>query len=634
MFSAPPSNLAEGFRGEDEHMCGIAGWVDWTRDLSGEASTVKRMGETLYSRGPDTAGYWSHPHALFAHRRLIVVDPTGGVQPMTTTFGEKDYTIVYNGELYNTEDIRKELLALGFQFKSYSDTEVALVSYIAWGPECVKKFNGIFAFAIWDHHRERIFMGRDRLGVKPLFFSRVGRGIVFGSEIKALLAHPAVEPIVSTEGLAEVFAIGPARTPGVGVYENIEEVRAGHILIGTRDKIETQCYWQLESYNHTDSLEKTIEIVREFMIDIVERQLISDVPIATFLSGGLDSSVVSAIAAKYFEKQGRDALHTYAIEFKDMEKHFQANAFQKSLDGPWAEKISKFIGSEHHRVIFDTPQLEEALLNPLATRDLPGMADIDTSLFLFCQRVKKDVTVALSGEAADEVFGGYPWFHREESLKADTFPWSLRLHERVNIMSDDLKGTIKPYDYVQTRYQEALSEVPRLPGESDKDARIREIGYLSITRFMPTLLDRKDRMSMGSGLEVRVPFCDHRLVEYVFNIPWAMKTAGNQTKGILREAMRGYLPDDALYRKKSPYPSTPNPNYLELVRKKALEVLNDSTSPILPFIDANSVRALAKSSHQATEHRPWFGQIMGTAQMFHYLYETNEWMKTYNVRVK
>lgn len=615
-------------------MCGITGWVDWSRDLRDDLSTVQAMGDALCSRGPDADGFWVSNHAVFAHRRLIVVDAAGGRQPMTRTFGSHEYTIVYNGELYNTEDIRKELLLLGYHFEGYSDTEVLLVSYVAWGPDCVDKLNGIFAFAIWDDTQQRLFMGRDRLGVKPLFISRVGQGVIFGSELKALLRHPAIEPILDEQGLAEVFSIGPARTPGVGVFRNIEELRPGHILVGTPDGVKIKPYWSLQSYEHEDSLETTIERVRELMIDIVERQLISDVPIATFLSGGLDSSVVSAIASRYFQQTGRDALHTYAIEFKDMEKHFTANAFQKSLDGPWAEKISAFIGSVHHRVIFDTPDLEEHLLHPLHTRDLPGMADIDTSLFLFCKRVKEDVTVALSGEAADEVFGGYPWFHREESLRADTFPWSLRLLERMGIMSDQLNQLIKPYEYVRDRYREALSEVPKLPGENPRDARIREIGYLSITRFMPTLLDRKDRMSMGSGLEVRVPFCDHRLVEYVFNIPWSMKTAGNEVKGVLRKAMEGYLPEDALHRKKSPYPSTPNPEYLALVRNKALQVVNDPSAPIQPFVDASSVRALAQMSYNPSEHRPWFGQIMGTAQMFHYLYETNEWMKEYNVRVK
>ncbi|TDY46301.1 asparagine synthase (glutamine-hydrolysing) [Alicyclobacillus sacchari] len=615
-------------------MCGFTGWVDWYRDLTSETQTIKAMGDTLVARGPDADGLFVDPHALFAHRRLVVVDPEGGKQPLTRRFGERAYTIAYNGELYNTEDLRQQLLAEGFTFHGYSDTEVLLVSYVAWGEDCVSKFNGIFAFAIWDAANQRLFMGRDRLGVKPLFISRVGQGIVFGSELKALLRHPEIEPVIDEQGLAEIFAIGPARTPGVGVFVGIEEVRPGHILIGTPNGIQTKRYWQLQSIEHSDSLEKTVETVRDLMIDTVERQLVSDVPLATFLSGGLDSSVVSAIAARYYRKKGRPPLHTYAIEFQDMEKHFTANAFQKSLDGPWAQMISEHIGSVHHRIVFDTPDLERHLLDPLLARDLPGMADIDTSLFLFCRRIKEDVTVALSGEAADEVFGGYPWFHREDALAADTFPWSLRLHERMGVMSDALKQAIRPQEYVQERYLEALSEVPRLPGESGREARVREIGYLSITRFMPTLLDRKDRMSMGSGLEVRVPFCDHRLVEYVFNIPWALKTAGNEVKGVLRQAMADFLPHEALYRKKSPYPSTPNPAYLALVRSKALDMLGDSSSPILPFIDANAIRALARMSEQPSEHRPWFGQIMGTAQMFHYLYEVNEWLRRYNVRVK
>ncbi|SIS84579.1 asparagine synthase (glutamine-hydrolyzing) [Alicyclobacillus vulcanalis] len=614
-------------------MCGIAGWVDWTRDLRSEIDTVKRMGQALVSRGPDASGWFAAAHALFAHRRLIVVDPEGGKQPMTRTVNGRSYTIVYNGELYNTEELRRDLASRGYGFDGYSDTEVLLVSYIAWGEACVERLNGIFAFAIWDQAEEKLVLGRDRLGVKPLFFTRIGEGLAFGSELKALLAHPSVEPVIDETGLAEIFAIGPARTPGLGVFKGVEEVKPGHLLIARPDGISVRRYWKLESYEHTDSLEKTVETVRDLFIDTVERQLVSDVPLGTFLSGGLDSSAVSAVAAHYYQKMGRDRLHTYAIEFVDMEKYFQANAFQKSLDGPWAKMIAEHIGSIHHPIAFDTPDLERHLADPLFARDLPGMADIDTSLYLFCRRVKQDVTVTLSGEAADEVFGGYPWFHREDALAADTFPWSLRLFERMAIMSDELKQRIRPEEYVKERYREALAEVPRLPGETGRDARVREIGYLSITRFMPTLLDRKDRMSMASGLEVRVPFCDHRLVEYVFNLPWEVKTAGGEVKGILRLAMEDFLPREALYRKKSPYPSTPHPAYLALVRDKALAMLDDPSSPILPFVDANAIRALAEMSKRPMEHRPWFGQIMGTAQMFHYLWEVNEWMKAYRVRV-
>lgn len=614
-------------------MCGIAGWVDWKRDLSHERETAIAMGESLVCRGPDTGAVWMSKSAALAHRRLIVVDPAGGAQPMTRQYGERSYTMVYNGELYNTEDIRKDLLARGHSFASYSDTEVLLASYAQWGPACVERLNGIFAFAIWEEVSGTLFMGRDRLGVKPLFYSRVGDGIAFGSELKALLNHPEVSHAVTAEGLAEIFAIGPARTPGHGIFRDIHELRAGHILLADADGMRIRQYWKLESCEHPDDLEATAGTVRELMIDTVTRQLVSDVPVATFLSGGLDSSVVSAIAARVFEETGKPPLHTYSIEFANMEKHFQANDFQKSLDAPWARRVSEFLGTVHHAIVFDTPDLRDGLMQPLFTRDLPGMADIDTSLFLFCRRVKQDVTVALSGESADEVFGGYPWFHRKESLEAETFPWSLRLAERMRIMSPELLALTQPEAYVKRRYQEALAEVPVLPGEAPTEARIREISFLSITRFLPTLLDRKDRMSMGSGLEVRVPFCDHRLVQYVFNIPWSIKTADNATKGILRRAMRGYLPEDALYRKKSPYPSTPSPDYLATVRGLAMAMLDDPSSPILPLVNAEALRELAVQSQQKLEHRPWFGQIMATPQMFHYLVEVNAWMREYNVYV-
>lgn len=614
-------------------MCGIAGWVNWNRDLTHERQTLATMGETLVCRGPDADQVWTSQHCGFAHRRLIVVDPAGGTQPMTREFGDRSYTIVYNGELYNTDEIRKQLLERGYSFQSYSDTEVLLVSYVAWGPECVHKLNGIFAFGVWDEEQQTLFMARDRLGVKPLFYTRKRQSLIFGSELKALLAHPEIDPIVDREGLAEVFAIGPARTPGHGIFKDIHELRAGWRLTATAEKVDAHPYWKLESRPHEDDLEQTTQTVRDLMIDTVTRQLVSDVPVCTFLSGGLDSSAVSAIAAEAFRKAGKPPLETYSIEFEGMEQHFEANPFQTGLDSPWARKVSDYIGSIHHPVVFDVPEMVDHLLTPLSFRDAPGMADIDVSLYLFCREIKRGATVALSGESADEVFGGYPWFHREESLQADTFPWSLKLQERVNILSPELRAQLRPEAYVADRYREALAEVPRLPGESAQEARIREISYLSITRFLPTLLDRKDRMSMGASLEVRVPFCDHRLVDYVFNIPWHLKTAGNQTKGILRRAMAGYLPEDALARKKSPYPSNPDPRYLSVTRARLLGLLHDPDSRVRTLVDVDALKDLAQASYGKMEHRPWFGQIMATAQLFHYLIEIDAWLREFHVQL-
>ena len=612
-------------------MCGIAGYIDYEHNIRESQPILQAMGATMRDRGPDARGTWAVEHAGFGHQRLIVIDPEGGAQPMTRRVKERTYTIVYNGELYNTDDLRDSLKSRGYTFESRSDTEVLLLSCVEWGEQCVTRLNGIFAFAVWRHEDEQLFMARDRLGVKPLFYATEGSAFVFGSELKSILAHPAIKPRVNREGLAEVLFVGPARTPGHGILRNVHELRPGHRLALSRSGAKVTPYWRLESRPHEDDFPKTVRRVRELLEDAVVRQLVSDVPIATLLSGGLDSSAVSAIAARSLAVQGRGQLQTFSVDFVDMDRYFQENAFQTGRDAPWVDRVSRHLGTLHHSIVIDTPAMNDHLLRPLSARDLPGMADIDVSLYMFCRDIKRDATVALSGEAADEVFGGYPWFHKEEALSADTFPWSLRLAERMRMYNQDLLRALQPVEYVHDRYREALAEVPRLSGETPGDARIREISYLNITRFLSTLLERKDRMSMAASLEVRVPFCDHRLVEYVWNIPWEMKARNGVPKAVLREAVRGWLPDDVIDRKKSPYPSTPHPAYLEKVRSDLQGVLDNPSSPLLALLDVASVRKAMDDSRGTLEHRPWFGQIMATPQMFDYLVQVNAWLKDLHV---
>jgi len=611
-------------------MCGITGWIDWDMDLDSQTPILEGMTQTMACRGPDAAGIWVSQHAALGHRRLIVVDPQGGAQPMARQQGERTYVISYNGELYNTADLRRELEARGHTFRSYSDTEVLLVSFIEWGADCVRHLNGIFAFGIWCESEQSLFLARDRLGVKPLFYAQRGRSFLFGSEIKALLAHPAVKPEVDAEGLAEIFALGPARTPGQGVFRGIAELRPGYSLTYDRKGIHPRRYWVLESKPHRDDLDLTAATVRDIFADAVERQLVSDVPVCTLLSGGLDSSAITAFAAAAYRKHGLGTLHTYSIDYVDNDRYFRPSDFQPNSDAPWVRRVSGFLGTKHHFVTVDTPQLVEALTAAVRARDLPGMADVDSSLYLFCCEIKKEATVAVSGECADEVFGGYPWFYREEALNAVTFPWSLAIQERAGILSPELLGRIPFEDYVAQRYHDTLAEVPRLAGEDPFEARRREMFYLNMVWFMTTLLDRKDRMSMATGLEVRVPFCDHRLVEYVWNIPWAIKTCGQREKGILRRALAGLLPDDVLLRKKSPYPKTHNPNYLAAVRGWLLRILDDPSSPLLPLINTKAVRMMARSDGKAFS-RPWFGQLMNEAQLFAYLIQIDTWLREYGV---
>lgn len=611
-------------------MCGITGWIDWTRDLTKHSESLEKMTDTLAPRGPDASGTWISAHCALGHRRLSVIDPENGAQPMIRHTGDDKYVVVYNGELYNALELRKELEGRGRSFTTNCDTEVLLVAYMEWGKACLERFNGIFAFAIWDVAEQELFLARDRLGVKPLFYSRQDGLFIFGSEQKCILAHPSVKPDVGAEGLAEIFILGPARTPGHGVYKQISELRPGQCMSVTHAGVKTITYWKLESSPHAHNTEETAEHVRELLKDTVERQLVSDVPVCTLLSGGLDSSALTSLAVSYYNENGQGNVHTYSVDYTDNAKHFQAHAFQPNSDAPWIDRMTSHLKTIHHPIQFDTPELVGALSAATYARDLPGMADVDASLLLFCHEIKKDATVAISGEAADEIFGGYPWFHREDALNANTFPWSLASAMRADLLAPDVVEWIKPLDYIGDRYAQAIAEVPHLDGENEQLRKMRQMSYLNITRFMPTLLDRKDRMSMAAGLEVRVPFCDHRLVDYVWNIPWEIKASGDREKGILRKALRGVLPDDVLTRKKSPYPKTHNPNYLTAVKTLLLDILNDPSSPLLPLINVQKVRALAESD-SAKSNIPWFGQLMSGPQLFAYLYQVNLWLKHYKV---
>ncbi|XEQ91902.1 Asparagine synthetase [glutamine-hydrolyzing] 3 [Sporomusa carbonis] len=613
-------------------MCGITGWIDWEQNLTEKSHILSAMIETLAARGPDAQGAYITPHAALGHRRLSVIDPVGGAQPMIRFRGEQKFVITYNGELYNTPEIRQELEARGHTFSTHCDTEVLLVAFIEWGPACVERFNGIYAFGIWDEANQSLFLARDRIGVKPLFYAERGSSFIFGSELKTLLANPLVKPEIDAEGVAEVFMIGPARTPGHGVFRDVKELKPGYCMTYNRQGKSVRQYWSLETKPHVDDFDTTVETVRELLKDTTRRQLVSDVPICTLLSGGLDSSALTALAATAYKQSGLGSLHTYAVDYVDNDLYFKANSFQPNPDAPWVTRVSGYFETYHHNVLLDTPELAGSLKSAAIVRDLPGMADIDTSLYLFCREIKKGATVALSGECADEVFGGYPWFHREDMINAKTFPWSPHPEIRVPWLTPEIQDKIKPTEYVAQRYSDALAEVPRLPGEGMRSARMREIFYLSLTRFMPTLLDRKDRMSMAFGLEVRVPFCDHRIVDYVWNVPWGMKNYQNREKGLLRYALEGILPDDVRWRKKSPYPKTHNPSYTKAVVDEALAILNDPTSPLKPLLDINKLKEIAQTDLSAS-NIPWFGQLMGGPQLFAYLIQADHWMRAYNVQV-
>lgn len=612
-------------------MCGIAGWIDFENNLSEKGSVIDAMIETLKLRGPDSEGKYMSRHVLLGHRRLIVVDPEGGKQPMEKEIGGNEYIIVYNGELYNTEDLRQELIQEGYKFDSYSDTEVLLTSYICWGESCVERLNGIFAFAVYDKAKESVFLARDPLGVKPLFYSLRGSSVIFGSEIKTLLAHPYIEPVVDRDGIAEIFAIGPATPPGSGIYKQIKELPPAYCATVTRNSFNLREYWKPYVEDFAETEEEAAEHLRELFADAVRRQLVGDVPLCCFLSGGLDSSAISAVAAAEFKKRG-ETLTTYSIDFEDNDKYFKVSLFQPTSDQFWALKMAEFIGSNHKTVILSQKQQVDALYGATIARDLPGMADIDSSLLVFCGEIRKGFVVALSGECADEVFGGYPWYTNPSMMYADTFPWSLYVGKRQEILSKNL-GNLKLEDIARSYYRDTIAQVPHPEREDPLDYRMRELFYLNIKWFMVNLLNRKDRMSMSNSLEVRVPFADKRLVQYSFNIPAKIKLADGREKGLLRKALKGILPDEIVWRKKSPYPKTHHPEYTDLVCAEMDSILKDKNAPLLNLIDKDKVRELVDTRGESYK-APWFGQLMTGPQMMAYLIQINTWLKEYKVKLE
>lgn len=612
-------------------MCGIAGLVNFNDNVIYSKNILKNMVSTLARRGPDSEGMYISENVLLGHRRLIVVDPEGGIQPMTKIVEGRKYTLIYNGELYNTEDLRKELKKYGHDFDSYSDTEVLLTSYIQWGKDCVNKLIGIFAFAMYDEYNKEVFLARDQMGVKPLFYTICNGTFVFGSEIKTILAYPYVKAEIDMEGLTEIFGLGPATIPGSGVLKNIQEVApANCMVISKNDGIKKWEYWTVKAEEFKETAEEAIEHTKDLLIDAIQRQLVGDVPLCTFLSGGLDSSAISTIAGNEFKKRGKK-ITTYSIDYEDNDKYFKKSLFQPTSDEYWAEEMAKFIGSNHKKIVLNHEDLANALKDAVLARDLPGMADIDSSLLLFCKEIRKDFVVGLSGECADEIFGGYPWFTRDEMFYLDTFPWSRFVKDRISIVNDKLKN-MSIEEIVKTQYEKSLSKVPHIDGESKRDYRMKEVSYLNLKWFMVNLLNRKDRVSMYNSLEVRVPFADIRLVEYAFNMPAEIKLYKGREKGILRAALEGILPNDIIYRKKSPYPKTHNPVYTDIVCKMLTEILDKKSSPIHEIIDEKTVREIVDTRGESYK-TPWYGQLMTGPQLLAYLIQINIWLENYNINI-
>ncbi len=618
-------------------MCGIAGFCSFNGNytVSEERSVycleiLKNMRLAIAHRGNDQTGEYLRKNTGLSHTRLSIRDISGGTQPMVRTHNGVEYAIVFNGEIYNTDELTADLKTKGYEFETTCDTEAILYAYMEYGTKCVDYLNGIFAFAVWDGAENKLILARDRAGVKPLFYSVQNGEIIFGSELKALFAHPDIQPRITIDGLREIFGIGPARTHGCGVFDGISEVVPGYFAVYSEKGMKFHKYWDLKSEVHTDSYEETVSKVSYLVSDSITRQMVSDVPVCSFLSGGIDSSIVTAVSAECMKKAG-GIFNTFSFDFSGNDRFFTSNSFQPERDRPYVDIMLSHVNTNHTYLECDEENLADLLYDAMRAKDLPGMADIDASMLYFCRLVKKKNKVALTGECADEIFGGYPWFYREDLLMGDGFPWSKNIQMRQCLLRNNFIKQLDLESYVNERYNDAVRNVPRLDGETKEEAKRREITYLNIKWFMQTLLDRMDRTSMYSGLEARVPFADHRIMEYVFNVPWEMKRRNGIEKSLLRDAFSDTIPHELLYRKKSPYPKTYNPAYEKILAERLCSAVNDSSLPLNEFVDKEKVlRFLEKPNEYG---KPWFGQLMTAVQLAAYILQFESWLTEYKPKI-
>ena len=600
-------------------MCAIAGILG----LPYDETVIQKMLRTMQRRGPDGSGVAMTAGVCLLHARLAIIDPAGGEQPMKLQWQGRYYTLIYNGELYNTRELRTELLRLGHSFAGHSDTEVVLHAFAQWGEACLDKFNGIYAFAVWERERAELFLARDRMGVKPFFYKEHNGGFLFASEIKTILEYPGVERKLDAEGIGELILLGPGRTPGSGVLRGIRELEPGCCGWYRDGKLQIRRYWQLKDREHYESFEETAEHVRALVLDAITRQMVSDVPIGTFLSGGLDSSLITAVCVGTAGKR----LPTFSLDFRNNDKYFVPGKFQPNSDNSFIALMQDALDTDHHWTVLTPEALLEAMEAATEARDLPGMADVDFSLLAFCGEIASHVKVALSGECADEIFGGYPWFRDPQVLASQGFPWAQNTAERAAFLHPQIR--IDSQEFVHSRYEMTIREADILPGTPDAERQMKQMVNLNYRWFMQTLLDRKDRMSMYHSLEVRVPFCDHRIAEYLYGVPRAYKDYRGVEKGLLRHAMEGILPQEVLWRKKNPYPKTHDPRYLSLVSDGLRAVLRQQDAPIFQIVRKEELEKLL----QAEFAWPWYGQLMKVPQTIAYMLQMNLWLTKYGVQI-
>lgn len=593
-------------------MCAILGYMG--NNISNEK--FKNMLDIMSCRGYDNTGYYFDNDIMLGHKRLAIIDINNGNQPII----DDNYIIVYNGEIYNTKEIKNDLINKEIKFRTNSDTEVILKGYIYYKEKILNMLEGIYAFAIYNKENKELFLGRDRFGVKPLYYCKNDNNFIFSSMIKPILESNIVKPVLTEKELGNILALGPSKPLGNGIFKDIYELRPAHYLIYKNGKLDINRYWNIESKECKDTFIEAKDKVRLLLIDSIKRQMISDVDIATLLSGGLDSSIITAIVSNNLDKQ----LTTYSIDYEDNDKYFKKNNFTVSLDEYYINLMSKRFNTNHIYKEIKQEDVVNLLYDSMRAREYPGMTDIESSLLWFSKEIRKDYKVILSGECADEIFGGYPWFYRQELN--NYFPWINNIELRQKLLNKNLNINLE--DIIKKEYEKTIKEL----NPDDRLDKYKKLFYINMTHFMTTLLDRKDRMTMGANLEARVPFADTNLIEYLWNLPFDYKYQNNTEKYLLKEAFKDILPEEIINRKKNPYPKTHHPYFLKAVTELLKERLKNPNSCLYKIFDINEINNLLND--KTDNNMPWFGQLMTKPQLIAYLYQFDIWVEEYGINIE
>lgn len=610
-------------------MSGIAGFVDFSERNLDRVEVLKSMLATVSLSNNIEAFHYGHKVALGMSYRLNTNSEVVPLNTKNKAFESANCSIVFEGTLYNEVELNKMIIATGYNLINSSTCELILASYEIWGLDCFEYFDGVYAVAIWDNKLQELILARDILGVQPLYYYKIGQTTCFGSTPKTILNHPEALAEVDIEGLHNIFSF--VKTPGNGIFRNMNEVLPGTALRINKNNTVVHRYWSLKDKEHQDDLETTIENIQVLLEESISKRMSSA---SIQLSGGLDSSVILSIAASLNRKAKGDKIRTYSAKWigQDFPNGIPSDF---NLEEVNVRNMSLREDSIHTDIVVNVTELLSDTIRKesVTARDLPtGLGDMDTLYYLFYQGISNSSSKSISGEGADELFGGYSWFHDPTMLSKNKFPFSSinkyletgDSSSSINLLAPDFSRQLNLSEFETENYRQALKMVPATSSENAIERRMREVCSMHMTHWTPILLDRRDRISRALGMDVHLPFCDKKLVEYVFNIPWEMKKFDSSTKSLLRAAATKFIPKAVAYQGKSTWVANQPINYILELRSKIEQILKSGKAPILQLLDKKLVKKLIDES-------PYNSML--TASAMGGALRLNQWLETYNVSI-